>query len=113
MESNDQLISGLPDPAGTRRFLDQMVEMHPAAWAKLQKKGALLSDVLTLAAFSPLLATTMLQHPEYLWWLEKKRRDSGVRSVEELVESLAQFSLTNSTLEPQILYAQFRRRELL
>lgn len=113
MPKIDQLIRGLPDPEAARRFLDQLAEKHPAQAAKLHKKDALLSDAATLASFSPLLTTTMLQHPDYLWWLERKRRDSGVRSVDDLVESLAQFALTNSTLEPQVLYARFRRRELL
>ena len=113
MEKIELLIRDLPDPAAAKRFLGQFAEKHSAPSAKLHKREALLSDALTLAAFSPLLATTMLQHPEHLWWLERKRRDSGVRSTDELVESLAQFSLTNSTLEPQILFARFRRRELL
>ncbi len=113
MDKIELLINGLPAPNAARRFLDQLVEKHAAQSAKLHKKEALLSDAVTLASFSPLLATTMLQHPDYLWWLERKRRDSGVRSVEELVESLAQFNLTNSTLEPQVQYARFRRRELL
>src|SRR5688572_31376857 len=73
----------------------------------------MLSDAATLASFSPLLATTMLQNPEYLWWLNRKRSESGVRSKDELLESLARFSLTNSQLEPQVLFARFRRRELL
>ncbi|MFZ1700411.1 MAG: hypothetical protein WBO10_04110 [Pyrinomonadaceae bacterium] len=113
MDKIDPLIRDLPDPAAAGRFLGQFAEKHPSAAAKLDKKPALLSDAATVAAFSPLLATTMLQHPEHLLWLERKRTDSGVRSTEELVESLAQFSLTNSTLEPQVLFARFRRRELL
>ncbi|MBK6723764.1 MAG: hypothetical protein IPG58_11040 [Acidobacteria bacterium] len=113
MDKIKHLINGLPNPEAARRFLDQLDEKHAAQGVKLRKNEALLSDAVTLASFSPLLATTMLQHPEYLWWLERKRRDSGVRSVDELVESLAQFSLTNSSIEPQVLYARFRRRELL
>lgn len=113
MDKNEPLIRDLPDPAAARRFLEQFGEKHAAAFVKLQKNEALMSDALALSAFSPLLATTMLQHPEHLWWLERKRRDSGVRSTDELIESLAQFSLTNSTLEAQILFARFRRRELL
>lgn len=113
MDKIERLIRGLPDPEAARRFLGQLAEKHPSALARLEKKEALLSDALTLAAFSPLLATTMHQHPDYLWWLERKRRDSGVRSTDELLESLARFKLTNSTLEPQVLFARFRRRELL
>jgi glutamate-ammonia-ligase adenylyltransferase len=66
-----------------------------------------------LYRFSPLLATTLLQNPGYIWWLERKRTDEGVPSQEDLMESLGQFTLTNSSLDPQVLLARFRRRELL
>ncbi len=112
MKTDSHLIRDLPDPKAASRFLDQLAEKHPSLHAKLLKNESLVSDVLTLASFSPLLATTLLQHPEYMWWLERKRRESGVRGKDELLESLARFALTNS-LEPQILYARFRRRELL
>lgn len=62
------------------------------AAAKLSKNEPLLSEThRNLGAFSPLLATTMLQHPEYLWWLGRKRGDSGVRGKDDLLESLAVF----------------------
>ena len=108
-----KLIDGLPDRDAARRFLEQLAEKHPRDHAKLEKNAALMSDVATLAAFSPLLATTLLQNPEYLWWLNRKRADSGVRGKDELLESLARFSLTNSQIEPQVLFTRFRRRELL
>jgi glutamate-ammonia-ligase adenylyltransferase len=74
---------------------------------------ALLSDALALAAWSPLLATTLEQNPDYVSWLMRERADVRVRTREQLKESLARFALTNSTLSPQILFARFRRRELL
>jgi glutamate-ammonia-ligase adenylyltransferase len=113
MAKIEQLVRDLPDPEGARRFLAQLEQETPAAHAKLLKGEGLLSDVLTLVSFSPLLATTLLQNPEYLWWLARKRVDSGVRGKDELVESLARFSLTNSQVEPQVLYSRFRRRELI
>ncbi|MEJ7624355.1 MAG: hypothetical protein WKF34_10225 [Pyrinomonadaceae bacterium] len=113
MESSNQLIRGLPDPQASRRFLERLADQHSGASARLLKKSGLLSDVLTLVSFSPLLATTILQNPEYILWLDKRRGDSGVRSTEELRESLAQFSLTDSTSRPQEIFARFRRRELL
>lgn len=113
MEIDAKFYTELADPDAAKRFFDDFAEKHPSHAAKLVKQSALLSDVLTLAAFSPLLATTLLQNPDYLWWLSRRRTESGVRSTEELLESLAQFSLTNSSLEPQVLFARFRRRELL
>ncbi len=113
MLRTEELILDLPDADAARRFLGQLAENHPAQSAKLLKSEGLLSDVLTLVSFSPLLATTLLQNPDYFWWLNRKRGDSGVRGKEELLESLARFALTNSQLEPQVLYTRFRRRELI
>ncbi|MFN0141019.1 MAG: hypothetical protein ACKVQW_13155 [Pyrinomonadaceae bacterium] len=113
MEIDQKHFNELPDRDAARRFIDAFSENHPSHAAKLVSQPAVLSDALTLASFSPLLAVTMLQHPEYLSWLARKRKDSGVRSTEEILESLAQFALTNSTIEPQVLFARFRRRELL
>ena len=113
MKRVEQLIRDLPDVDGARRFLGQLEENHPTQFAKLLKSEGLLSDVLTLVSFSPLLATTLLQNPDYCWWLNRKRVESGVRGKDELLESLARFALTNSQLDPQILFARFRRRELI
>ena len=73
----------------------------------------MLADVLALAAWSPLLATTIEQNSEYLSWLSRERADPRVRTADELKEALARFALTNSSLNPQVLLARFRRRELL
>ncbi len=113
MSREEQLIRGLPDPDAARRFLGQLAENDAAASAKLLKSEGLLSDVLTLVSFSPLLGVTLLQNPAYFWWLGRKRSSTGVRGKDELLESLARFSLTNAQLDPRILFARFRRRELL
>ena len=109
----EKLISELPDRLSARRFLDVLAEKHPRDFAKLVKNPALLSDVATLVSFSPLLAATLLQNPDYLSWLNRERVGSGVRSKDEMLESLARFSLTHSQIEPNVLFARFRRRELL
>lgn len=113
MNSFDSLIRDLPDAESARRFLDQFGEKNPSQNNKLLKNEGLLSDVLTLVSYSPLLATTVLQNPNYLAWLNRHRTESKIRDKEELLESLGRFSLTNSMIEPQILLARFRRRELL
>ena len=69
--------------------------------------------MLALAAWSPLLATTLEQNSDYVSWLMRERLDTRVRTREQLKESLARFALTNSSLSPQVLFARFRRRELL
>ena len=113
MTPPEHLINDLPDPESARRFIERLATDHPSVSKKLVKNEALLSDVLTLVAYSPLLATTLLQTPEYIQWLNRRRLDSGVRGKEEMLESLARFSLTHTGLEHQVLFARFRRRELL
>ena len=113
MNDSEFLSRDLPDPESAGRFLRQMSEQQPAHLKKLEKKEGLLSDILTLVSYSPLIAATLLQNPDYIWWLERERRDSGVRAKEELLESLARFSLTNSQVPHNVLLARFRRRELM
>jgi glutamate-ammonia-ligase adenylyltransferase len=109
----DFLLRDLPDQNGARLFLERVAEDNPRAFQTLIKKPALLADVLAIAAWSPLLATTLEQNPEYLSWLARERQDPRVRTTDEFKESLARFALTNSTLNTQNLLARFRRRELL
>ncbi|MCY7376591.1 MAG: hypothetical protein LH472_11560 [Pyrinomonadaceae bacterium] len=112
-EKIESFIKTLPDADGARRFYSSLIEKFPAEEKKLVKNEGLLSDVLTLAAFSPLLAMTMLQNKSYLAWLNRQRVSSKVRGTEELLESLERFALTNSSLETNVLLARFRRREFL
>ena len=113
MSNLDHLTSDLPDAESARRFLIALEEQHPRDAAKLKKNDGLLSDALTLAAYSPLLSTTLLQNPEYLWWLNRKRRGSAVRTKDELLEALGRFVLTHSQLDLHTQLTRFRRRELL
>jgi glutamate-ammonia-ligase adenylyltransferase len=107
------LLRDLPDQHGARLFSERLAKEQPRAYQTLLKQPALLADVLALAAWSPLLATTLEQNPEYLSWLSRERTDPRVRTRDELKEALARFALTNSSLNPQVLLARFRRRELL
>ena len=109
----EHLTSDLPDPESARRFLTSLEAQHPRDAAKLRKNDGLLSDVLTLSAYSPLLATTLLQNPDYLWWLNRKRRTPAVRTKDELLEALGRFVLTHTQLDLHTQLARFRRRELL
>ncbi|HKE55865.1 MAG TPA: hypothetical protein VKB46_04155 [Pyrinomonadaceae bacterium] len=107
------LLRDLPDQNGARLFLERLSKEDNHAYQDLIKKPPLLSDVLALAAWSPLLATTLEQNTDYLAWLSRERSETRVRTRDELKESLARFSLTHSSLDPQVLLARFRRRELL
>ncbi len=106
-------IRDLPDPNSARLFLERLEKEQPRSHQKLLKQPALLADVLALAAWSPLLATTIEQNEEYLSWLSRERADPRVRTSDELKEALARFALTNSSLGTQVMLARFRRRELL
>ena len=109
----ESLIRDLPDEKGARLFLERLSQEQPRSFQKLQRDPGLLSDALALAAWSPLLATTLEQNPDYITWLLRERGDTRVRTREQLKESLARFALTNSSVTPQVMLARFRRRELL
>jgi glutamate-ammonia-ligase adenylyltransferase len=109
----ESLIRDLPDEKAARLFLERVANEQPATFQKLLSDPAILSDALALAAWSPLLATTLEQNPDYISWLKRERADVRVRTRDQLKESLARFALTNSTVSPQIVFARFRRRELL
>src|SRR5215212_1193856 len=109
----DFLLRELPDQHGARLFIERLDKEQPRVYQTVLKQPALLADVLALAAWSPLLATTLEQNPEYLPWLARERTDPRVRTCDELKEALARFALMNSALNPQVLLARFRRRELL
>ncbi|MBX3290490.1 MAG: hypothetical protein KF855_14335 [Acidobacteria bacterium] len=113
MTATETILRDLPDPEAAERFIGQLAEKHPAQARRLEKDRSLFSDVVTVASHSPLLASTLLQNPEYIPWLSRKRAETVVRNKEELLESLARYSLTNSQLEPGVLLSRFRRRELL
>ena len=112
-EKVEALLHDLPDVEGARLFFERLTAEHPRAQRTLLRDTGLLSDALALAAWSPLLGTTLVQNPEYLAWLARERAQTRVKSREELNESLARFGLTNSQLDAQVLLARFRRRELL
>jgi glutamate-ammonia-ligase adenylyltransferase len=112
-ENIESLVRDLPDEKGARLFVDRLANEQPRTLQKLIRDPALLSDMLALAAWSPLLATTLEQNPDYVSWLKRERTDIRVRTRDQLKESLGRFALTNSSLSPQVLFARFRRRELL
>ncbi|MDQ3818278.1 MAG: hypothetical protein M3362_11460 [Acidobacteriota bacterium] len=112
-EKIEAFVGDLPDPEGARLFFERLCAEHPTAAKKLARDVGLLSDALALAAWSPLLSTTLAQNPDYVAWLARERQQTRVKTREELTESLARFHLTNSQLEPQVLLSRFRRRELL
>ena len=112
-ETVEFLLRDLPDQQGARAALERLEKESPRYYQQLIKQPALLADVVALAAWSPLLSTTIEQNPEYLSWLSRERSNPRLRTRDELKESLARFALTNSSLNPQVLLARFRRRELL
>lgn len=113
-EKTESLIRELPDPEGARLFYERVTASGARASRAFERDEGLLADALALAAWSPLLATTLEQHADYLAWLARERVASArVRETEELGESLARFALTHTQVGARALLALFRRRELL
>ena len=112
-ETVSRLLLPLPDARAAQLLFDRLLAGHASLERTFQRDPGLLSDVLTIAAWSPLLATTLENNPEYVTWLQRERKDARVRTREELGESLGRFALINSQLNSHIMLARFRRRELL
>ncbi|REJ78118.1 MAG: hypothetical protein DWQ47_17380 [Acidobacteria bacterium] len=113
MENIEPLTRDLPDPESAERFFAEISSKHPRETKKLVRDRSLLSDILTIAAYSPLLSTTVLQNPSYIRWLAREKRDQKVRDKEQLLESLARFDLINTSVDPAVMLSRFRRRELI
>ena len=109
----ERLLRQLPESHAAQLLFSRLVHEHESISRLFQRQPGLLSDVLAIAAWSPLLATTLEQNPDYVTWLQRERASTRVRTREEMGESLARFALTNSQLDPHVLLARFRRRELL
>jgi [glutamine synthetase] adenylyltransferase / [glutamine synthetase]-adenylyl-L-tyrosine phosphorylase len=108
-----RLLAQLPDPRTAQLLLDRLIAENRSLERTFQRDPGLLSDVLTIAAWSPLLATTLENNPDYVTWLQRERKVTRVRTREELGESLGRFALINSQINPHVMLARFRRRELL
>jgi glutamate-ammonia-ligase adenylyltransferase len=107
------LINDLPDPESARRFIAEFEKLNPSQFTKLIKNDGLLSDILALMSYSPMIATTLLQNPNHVAWLARARTESRIATKEDQLESLGRFSLTHSDLDTHVLLARFRRRELI
>ena len=70
-EKIEALVADLPDPEGARRFYERITAGHARAARAFERDAGLLADALALAAWSPLLATTLEQNPDYLTWLAR------------------------------------------
>ena len=84
-EKLEALLRDVPDAEGARLFFERLSAESPrAARLLLAGDAGLVADALALAAWSPLLATTLAQHPEYLTWLARERTQSRVKTTEEI-----------------------------
>ena len=108
-----RLLRDLPDRRTAELLFERLTIQNKSIQKLLGQNPALLSDILTIAAWSPLLASTLENNPDYVSWLQRERANTRVRSSEDLGESLGRFALLNSQLDPHVILARFRRRELL
>src|SRR5918998_389946 len=103
----DALVRELPDPEGARLFYERVVAEHPPARRLFERDAGLLSDALALAAWSPLLGTTLAQQPEHLQWLGRERAASLVETTEELsnlADAVLAYALQLAQQELENLY---------
>ena len=107
----EAFIGVLPDPEAARTFLLRLEQIAPPT----RPDDLLLSRLLTIAAYSPFLAETILRHPEYISWLKRETEAEfgRVKSAEQLSEELARFITRSIDADERTRLARFKRRELL
>jgi glutamine synthetase adenylyltransferase len=107
----EAFIRMLPDPEAARTFLLRLETVAPLT----RPDDLLLSRLLTIAAYSPFLAETVLRHPEYISWLKRETEAEfgRVKSAEQMSEELARFITRSIDADERTRLARFKRRELL
>ena len=111
IDSNDikAFISSLPDPRAARIFLERL----ESTGFNARRDPLLLARLLTLAAYSPFLAESLLRQTEYIDWLDRQRDLGRSKTAEQLSEELARFVNLVANLDPAARLARFKNRELL
>ena len=74
----EQLLRQLPESHAAQLLFSRLADGHDSILRLFQREPGLLSDVLAIAAWSPLLATTLEQNPDYLTWLQRERTSTRV-----------------------------------
>jgi glutamate-ammonia-ligase adenylyltransferase len=101
-------LQRLPDPASAVRSLQAV----RAETGRPIDPSRVLS-FLTLAGFSPYLASVLVQNPEFLEALPSGGPVRDPRTREDLGEDLARFLHLNAGHDPSIILRRFKKRELL
>src|ERR1041385_2249881 len=81
-EALERLLQRLPESHTPRVLYDRLVQNNPSVAKLLERDSGLLLDVLTLAAWSPLLATTLEQNPDYVQWLQRERSEEHTSELQ-------------------------------
>ncbi len=101
-------LKRLPDPASAVRSLQAVRE---ETGRPIDPSRAL--TFLTLAGFSPYLASVLVQNPEFLEALPPVGAPRHPPTREDLEEDLARFVHLNAAQDPSLILRRFKRRELL
>lgn len=111
----EAFIGTLPDPQAARIFLERLEALSAASLIDAEGNSLLVARLLTLAAYSPFLADTILRHPEHIAWLNREtgREIGRGKTTEQLAEDLARFSARLIEVDERTRLARFKRRELL
>src|SRR5262245_49201014 len=108
-------IKNLPDPEAASIFLYRLQGLTDSPAVDYERNPLFLCRLLTLAAYSPFLAETMLRHSENIGWLQRETQGDLARgkSTERLSEDLARFVSRITEADQPTRLVRFKRRELL
>ncbi|MEK7283144.1 MAG: bifunctional [glutamate--ammonia ligase]-adenylyl-L-tyrosine phosphorylase/[glutamate--ammonia-ligase] adenylyltransferase [Acidobacteriota bacterium] len=101
-------LKQLPDPASALRSLQAVREETGRPIVRSR-----VLNFLTLAGFSPYLASVLVQNPEFLEALPAGGAVPDTPTREDLEETLARFVHLNAAHDPSLVLRRFKKRELL
>src|SRR5581483_4994170 len=107
----ESLLAASPDPDQVLQYLAAFIERHPEALDNAAASPSGLQHLTAIFGWSRFLSEELLQHPD---WLETIDDPGRVWAARDFAAALRAILTETHAAEPDILlYAQFRRRQIL
>ncbi|HEV2352440.1 MAG TPA: hypothetical protein VG028_21600 [Terriglobia bacterium] len=108
------LLAQSPDPEGTLHQLERYVEACPSEVSEdLSRHPAALIYLVAIFGYSESLGETVLADPSLVIQFARDRHLTTVKSIQDLMQDFARYSVTNPDLWLSSQLARFKRRNVL
>src|SRR5689334_20406005 len=102
------LLKTVPDPAGSRAFLQRLRAESPSAFERVASSPAALRCAVNVFSYSRFLSDSVLQNPERILQVANSGSFYRVRTVDEFQQRLSTF--LGESVPTAVDFARFRRR---